>query len=389
MKSFKCNSNIVYNWANELDKASLQQVENICTLPFVYHHLALMPDVHAGIGMPIGGVLPTMDAVIPNAVGTDIGCGMCAVKTNIKVSSLRRNTIINMVEKIRRNIPTGFNHQNIPQEEILMPNDFEIDSLYIIRREYKAALKQIGTLGGGNHFIELQQDEEGWLWIMLHSGSRDLGKQVCDYYNKKALFLNEQYYSIVPSHIKMSFFSSQSNEFKEYWTEMQYCIEFAKCNRVLMMSRIKEIISDVHLKSEFEPMIDIAHNYASIEKHFGQNVIVHRKGAIRVPKESIGIIPGSQGTCSYIVKGLGNQNSFCSASHGAGRAMSRLDAKHKLNLKHEIGLMNKKGIIHNMNSINDLDEAAGAYKDIDGVMDNQKDLVKIVTKLFPLAVIKG
>ena len=189
-----------------MDKALLQQVENICTLPFVCHSLALMPDVHVGIGMPIGGVLLTMDIVILKAVGTDIGCGMCAVKTNIKVSSLRRNTIINMVEKIRRNIPTGFNHQNIPQEEILMPNDFEIDSLYIIRREYKAALKQIGTLGGGNHFIELQQDEEGWLWIMLHSGSRDLGKQVCDYYNKKALFLNEQYYSIVPSHIKMSFF---------------------------------------------------------------------------------------------------------------------------------------------------------------------------------------
>ena len=199
----------------------------------------------------------------------------------------------------------------------------------------------------------------------------------------------EQYYSIVPSHIKMSFFPSRSNEFKEYWSEMQYCIEFAKCNRALMMSRIMEIISDVHVKSEFEPMIDIAHNYASIEKHFGQKVIVHRKGAIRVPKESIGIIPGSQGTCSYIVEGLGNQNSFCSALHGAGRAISRLDAKRKLDLKHEIGLMNKRGIIHNMRSINDLDEATGAYKDIDAVMDNQKDLVNIVTKLFPLAVIKG
>lgn len=389
MKSYKCNNTIVYNWANELDKASLQQVENICTLPFVYHHLALMPDVHAGIGMPIGGVLPAMDAVIPNAVGTDIGCGMCAVKTNLKVSGLRRNTIVNMVEKIRNSIPTGFNHHNIPQEEIFMPYDFEIDNLHIIRREYKAALKQIGTLGGGNHFIELQQDEEGWLWIMLHSGSRDLGKQVCDYYNKKAKLLNEQYYSIVPNYIKMPFFPSRSNEFKEYWAEMQYCIEFAKCNRTLMMSRIKEIISDVHVNSEFEPMIDIAHNYASIEEHFGQNVIVHRKGAIRVPKETIGIIPGSQGTCSYIVEGLGNPYSFCSASHGAGRVMSRMDAKRKLNLKQEIESMNRKGIIHNMNNINDLDEASGAYKNIDMVMANQKDLVKIVRKLFPLAVIKG
>ena len=294
-----------------------------------------------------------------------------------------------MVEKIQNYIPVGFINQNSQQEERFMPYGFDVDSLHIIRNEYKSALKQIGTLGSGNHFIELQQDKKGLLWIMLHSGSRNLGKQVCDYYNKKAMFLNEQYYSIIPSHIGMSFLPSQTNEFKEYWAEMQYCIEFAKCNRTLMMNRIMEIISDIHANTEFEPMIDIAHNYASVEKHYGQHVIVHRKGAIKVPKGSIGIIPGSQGTCSYIVVGLGNPSSFCSASHGAGRAMSRLDAKRKLNLKHEIDSMNKKGIIHGMNSVKDLEEAASAYKDIDAVMSNQMDLVKIVTKLFPLAVIKG
>lgn len=389
MKSFKLKNNFVYCWSTDLDKVTLQQVENICTLPFIYHHLALMPDVHTGVGMPIGGVLPTMDVVIPNAVGADIGCGMCAVKSNIKVNSLRKNAIIHMVEKIRNHIPVGFNHQNFPQEERFMPYGFDIDSLHIIRNEYKSALKQIGTLGSGNHFIELQQDEKGCLWIMLHSGSRNLGKQVCDYYNKKAMFINEQYYSIVPSNIGMSFFPSRTNEFSEYWAEMQYCIEFAKCNRALIMNRIKEMISDVHTNTEFEPMIDIAHNYASLEKHYGQNVIVHRKGAIKVPKGSIGIIPGSQGSCSYIVEGSGNPNSFFSASHGAGRAMNRLDAKRKLSLKYEIELMNKKGIIHNMNSVKDLEEAASAYKDIDAVMSNQMDLVKIVTKLFPLAVIKG
>ena len=201
--------------------------------------------------------------------------------------------------------------------------------------------------------------------------------------------MNERYYSVVPNHIGLSFLPSGTTEFKEYWDEMGYCIEFAKCNRSLMMKRVTEIISSLYPNVEFDDIIDIAHNYASKERHFGQDVIVHRKGAIKVPKGKIGIIPGSQGTCSYIVEGLGNPNSFCSASHGAGRTMSRMDAKRRLDLKHEIALMNKKGIIHNMNSIKDLDEAAGAYKDIDIVMANQMDLVKIVRKLFPLAVIKG
>ena len=389
MESFKCKNNIVYCWCNGLDVASRQQVENICTLPFVFHHLALMPDVHVGVGMPIGGVLPTKDVVIPIAVGTDIGCGMCAVKSNIKKESLRLNTLREIIEKIRKYIPVGFNYQNIGQDENLMPQGFDIENLRIVRNEYKAALKQIGTLGGGNHFIELQNDEEGWLWIMLHSGSRDLGKQVCSYYNKKAKFLNERYYSVVPNHIGLSFLPSGTTEFKEYWDEMGYCIEFAKCNRSLMMKRVTEIISSLYPTVEFDDIIDIAHNYASKERHFGQDAIVHRKGAIKVPKGKIGIIPGSQGTYSYIVEGLGNPNSFCSASHGAGRTMSRMDAKRRLDLNHEIALMNKKGIIHNMNSIKDLDEAAGAYKDIDVVMANQTDLVKIVRKLFPLAVIKG
>ena len=389
MESFKCKNNIVYCWCNGLDKASLQQIENICTLPFVFHHLALMPDVHAGMGMPIGGVLPTEDVVIPIAVGTDIGCGLCAVKTNIKKESLRLNTLKGIIEKIRKYIPVGFNHQDIDQDEKLMPQGFDIDSLRIVRNEYKSALKQIGTLGGSIHFIELQNDEEGWLWIMLHSGSRDLGKQVCNHYNNKAMFLNEHYYSVVPNHIGLSFLPSGTTEFIEYWEEMSYCIEFARCNRNLMMKRVMQIISSLYSNVEFDDIIDIAHNYASKERHFGQNVIVHRKGAIKVPKGKIGIIPGSQGTCSYIVEGLGNPNSFCSASHGAGRTMNRMDAKRRLDLNHEITLMNKKGIIHNMNSIKDLEEAAGAYKDIDVVMANQKDLVKIVRKLFPLAVIKG
>ena len=391
MKSFKCKNNIVYCWSDTLDNITRKQVENICALPFVFHHLALMPDVHAGVGMPIGGVLPTMDVVIPNAVGTDIGSGMCAVKTNFRVSDqrIRQIMLTRVVKRIRNIIPLGFNHHNILQDEELMPQGFDIDTLHIVSREYRSALKQIGTLGGGNHFIELQQDEDRWLWVMLHSGSRDLGKQVCDYYNKKAMQLNEQYYSIVSSNYGMAFIPSRTKEFRDYWEEMRYCIEFAKCNRALMMDIIQNEFTCFCGNIQFDSKIDIIHNYASIEKHFGQSVIVHRKGAIRVPKGEIGIIPGSQGTCSYIVEGLDNPYSFCSASHGAGRAMSRLDAKRKLNLDHEIEQMNRKGIIHNMNSINDLDEASSAYKDIDLVMANQADLVKIVKKLTPVAVIKG
>ncbi|MGM9842299.1 MAG: RtcB family protein [Candidatus Limisoma sp.] len=384
------NNRPVKIWTDKVEESAMSQIENLTTLPFLFHHLAIMPDVHAGKGMPIGGVLACKDVVIPNAVGVDIGCGMCAVKTNLKTSEIPAEVLRKQIMRgIRRRIPLGKNHHKELQDEKYLPEGFDIDKMEIVKRRQHAIRYEIGTLGGGNHFIELQKDEEGTLWIMIHSGSRNLGKQVGDYYNDIAAKLNERWYSVVSPEIQMPFLARQTQEFDMYWNEMQYCVEFALCNRKLMMERIEEVIADSIKEVEFEPMINIAHNYAAIEHHFESDVIVHRKGATLARKGVTGIIPGSQGTASYIVEGLGNPESFCSCSHGAGRLLSRKSAIETLDLQQEIAMLEAKGIVHAVRSRDDLQEASGAYKDIDEVIANEADLVKVKTKLLPVAVIKG
>lgn len=377
-------------WVDELDEKAISQITNLASLPFVFHHIAMMPDAHAGMGMPIGGVLACKNVVIPNAVGVDIGCGMCAVKTNIRSDSLTPDIIRKQIMSgIRAQIPLGMKRHKTQQDESYLPQGFDIDKLFVVRSQWKSIKKQVGTLGGGNHFIELQKDEEGWLWIMIHSGSRNLGKMVGEHYNKLAKQLNAQYHSVVSEDMKLAFLPVCAKEFKDYWAEMEYCVAFAYCNRRLMMQRIEEVIASVVPDAEFEPMINIAHNYAAWEKHFGETVVVHRKGATLAEKGMIGIIPGSQGTASYIVEGLGNPDSFNSCSHGAGRALSRSMAIHTLDMQAEIAALEARGIIHAIRSQADMQEATGAYKDIEKVMENQKDLVRIKTRLLPLAVIKG
>lgn len=384
------NNVIVKNWATELDEHGRQEVDNICKLPFIHHHLALMPDAHGGKGMPIGGVLATKGVVIPNAVGVDIGCGMCAVKTNVRVEEVTQEVLRKKILRgIRKQIPLGMAHHKQAHSEEYMPQGFDTDSMTVVRRELTAAHKQVGTLGGGNHFIEIQRDDEGWMWIMIHSGSRNLGKQVGDYYNDKAESLNRRWYSVVPSEINLPFLPLKTDEFHQYWAEMEYCVAFALCNRSLMMQRIEEVIGDTLSGAEFEPIINIAHNYAAWENHFGENCIVHRKGATLATAGTTGIIPGSQGTCSYITEGLGNPESFMSCSHGAGRRLSRTAARNELSLEEEIGRLERLGVIHAIRGRDDLDEAAGAYKNIDEVMAAQSDLVRIRTRLSPVAVIKG
>ncbi len=377
-------------WTDFVEDSAMRQIENLTTLPFLFHHLAIMPDVHTGIGMPIGGVLACEDVVIPNAVGVDIGCGMCAVKTNWKASDIPTDVLRKQIMRgIRKRIPLGMQHHKHPQDESYLPVGHDIDRLKIVKERYKSILHEVGTLGGGNHFIELQKDEEDNLWIMIHSGSRNLGKQVGDYYNKLAKALNKKWFSVVPPEIRLPFFPSDTKEFGAYWDEMKYCVDFALCNRKLMMSRIEEVVADALTGIEFEPMINIAHNYASREHHFGQDVIVHRKGATLADKGVIGIIPGSQGTASYIVEGLGNPDSFCSCSHGAGRVLSRSAAIKTLNMNDEVKRLEDKGIVHAIRCQNDMQEATGAYKDIESVISNQADLVKVRRKLLPVAVIKG
>lgn len=390
MKEFTINQTLVKMWAQVCDAHAWQELTNICHLPFVFHHVALMPDVHGGKGMPIGTVLATQGVVIPNAVGVDIGCGMCATKTNVKVADLTPELLRKKIlRSIRKQIPLGQAHHKQPQDEAFMPQGFDIDKMEVVRRQYLSARKQVGTLGGGNHFIELQKDEEGFLWIMIHSGSRNLGKMVGDYYNQKALNLNRQWHSTVKEEFQLPFLPMQSPEFHAYWAEMEYCVAFALCNRTLMMQRIQAAIQEAIPEAEFEPMINIPHNYAAWEKHFEHDVIVHRKGATRALAGEIGIIPGSQGTSSYIVEGLGNPDSFMSCSHGAGRALSRTEAERNLDLKTEIEKLDALGIVHGVRYTKDLQEASTAYKNIEEVMAHQTDLVNIRTKLFPIAVIKG
>lgn len=384
------NNRPVKIWTNEVEESAMRQIENLTTLPFLYHHLAIMPDVHAGMGMPIGGVLACDGVVVPNAVGVDIGCGMCAVKTNWKVENLSAETIREQIMTgIRARIPLGMNHHEEAQDEKYLPQGFDIDQLKVVKSRLHSIRYEVGTLGGGNHFIELQKDEEGTLWIMIHSGSRNLGKQVGDYYNKLAASLNEKWYSVVSPEIHMPFLPQGTKEFGAYWNEMKYCVEFALCNRRLMMLRIQEVLADALVGIEFEPMINIAHNYAAVEHHFGKDVIVHRKGATLARQGVLGIIPGSQGTASYIVEGLGNPESFCSCSHGAGRVLSRTAAVKTLDMEAEVKSLDAKGIIHAIRCQDDMQEASGAYKDIDTVIANEADLVKVKTKLLPIAVVKG
>jgi len=384
------NNRLVKIWTDNVEESAMSQIENLTTLPFLFHHLAIMPDVHAGMGMPIGGVLACKDVVIPNAVGVDIGCGMCAVKTNWKVSDIPVEVLRKEIMRgIRKRIPLGMDHHKEAQDEKYLPQGYDLDKLEVVNRRQHSIRHEVGTLGGGNHFIELQKDEEGTLWIMIHSGSRNLGKQVGDFYNKLASSLNARWYSSVPPELRLPFLPRGCKEFGMYWEEMQYCVDFALCNRKLMMERIEEVLADALKGIEFEPMINIAHNYAAVENHFGVDVIVHRKGATLAREGVVGIIPGSQGTASYIVEGLGNPDSFCSCSHGAGRVMSRKMAIDTLDMRQEVEMLEAKGIVHAIRSQDDMQEASGAYKDIDTVIANEADLVRVKTKLLPVAVIKG
>ena len=390
-------------WLEEIEDGAMEQIKHLANLPFAFKHIAIMPDSHQGYGMPIGGVLATTDVIIPNAVGVDIGCGMCAVKTSL--TELDTETLKKIMGEIRKCIPVGFNKHKEEQDTSLMP-EFTLNPLYIepkmgvdkeknllpiVAQEYKNALLSIGTLGGGNHFIEIQKGNDGHIWIMIHSGSRNLGKQIADHYNKLAIELNKKWHSSIPEEWELAFLPVNSKEGKAYIKEMQFCVDFALANRKLMMSRVISCFYEAITADNFKELefINIAHNYASLETHFGKEVWVHRKGATLATQDTIGIIPGSQGTKSYIVRGKGNMFSFNSCSHGAGRKMGRKEAERTLNLEEEIKRLDDQGIIHAIRGVKELDEAPGAYKDIDIVMKNQQDLVDIVVELTPLGVVKG
>jgi tRNA-splicing ligase RtcB len=375
-------------WLNEIEDSAMAQVKNLCNLPFAYKHIAIMPDSHMGYGMPIGGVLAAENVLVPNAVGVDIGCGMIAVNLNIPAPPV--HIIKEIMGHIRQRIPVGFNSRDTALGyEIDLPDGYSH-----IRAQFgldsQKTRCQMGTLGGGNHFIELQQDENGSLWVMIHSGSRNLGKRVCEHYNKLAMELNAKWHVSVPHEHELAFLPLGTEEGHEYRSLMWYCIDWAKMNREKMLDQVLRVFTEDRGVDIFPGYpIDTKHNYAADECHSGTIVQVHRKGAVRAQKDEIVIIPGSQGTKSYIARGLGNPHSFESCSHGAGRRMSRSAASKTLDLQQQVKIMDDKGIVHGIRTEKDLDEAPGAYKDIDEVMENQKDLVEIVHTLTPLGVIKG
>jgi len=370
-------------WLDDIEDGAIQQAKDLANLPFVFKHIAIMPDSHQGYGMPIGGVMATRGAIVPNAVGVDIGCGMCAVPTTLQFCDVETLKII--MGKIREAVPVGFNHL---KEKAEWDGFSQSPSIPVIEQELENSKYQLGTLGGGNHFIEIQKGSDGFIWIMIHSGSRNFGLKIAHEYHKKAKFWCEKWYSNIPNK-DLSFFPVETKEGKEYFDAMNFALEFAKENRFRIIKQIKNAFSSSIPEVSFGEVINIHHNYAAWEHHFGENVIVHRKGATLASEGTIGLIPGSQGTKSYIVKGKGNTDSFMSCSHGAGRKMGRKQAQRELNLESEQKRLDNQGIIHSIQNVSDLDEAAGAYKDIKIVMDNQKDLVEILMELNPLAVIKS
>ncbi|HEX9714834.1 MAG TPA: RtcB family protein [Desulfurivibrionaceae bacterium] len=375
-------------WLDDIDAGAFAQAKNLANLPFVFKHVAVMPDAHQGYGMPIGGVMASEEMVVPNAVGVDIGCGMCAVRTSL--TAIPPEKLKAALTEIRRTVPLGFKHHQHRQKASLMPRTaIPLTELPVVASQFQSALTQLGTLGGGNHFIEIQKGNDGHVWLMVHSGSRNLGFKVANHYNRLAMELNRRWGSKIPSNWQLAFLPVNSQAGQQYLREMQYCIDFAYANRKIMMERVKDALLAVAAPVFFEPMINIAHNYAALEEHFHREVMVHRKGATRAREGELGIIPGSQGTPSYIVRGKGNKESFASCSHGAGRKMGRKQAQRQLNLDQEKKRLDDQGIIHAVRSVGDLEEAAGAYKDIDEVIDNQLDLVEVVVELRPLAVVKG
>ena len=386
MKKIKDN---ILSWCENPENGAIQQAINISNHPWLIGNVCLMPDTHEGYGMPIGGVVALKGAVCPNMVGVDIGCGMLAVKTSL--TEISRENLVKIYDLIKGRIPVGFKHNSEKQDHIIFDEfGWEAASLEICPAEFESAQYQIGTLGGGNHFIEIQKGDDEHIWFMIHSGSRNLGKKVAEFYNNIAKNMCSLYKQDEIVKNDLAVLPEGSDYFNKYMQEMRLCMLFSEANRGLMAKKIMECFCDVLGDNvDFEKPINIQHNYAIRENHYGQNVIVHRKGATLARKGTIGIIPGSQGTSSYIVCGKGNEASMCSCSHGAGRKMSRVKARKELDINEEQKILEDKGIIHSIKTQEDLDEAASAYKNIDIVMDEQKDLVDILVKLNPLAVIKG
>lgn len=380
-----------------VEEQALQQIMNISQMPFIHKHIAIMPDVHYGIGATVGSVIPTKGAIIPAAVGVDIGCGMMAAKTSLTSKDLP-DDLAGLRSLIEAAIPVGMNRfqeSNLPYISRLY-YDQHCSKSYdkIIASHPKIAVNmspayQLGTLGSGNHFIELCLDKEDALWIMLHSGSRGVGNRIGTYFISKAKEEMEKYHidSYLPDK-DLSYLVEHTELFDDYIEAMEFAQSYALLNRNAMFISVWGILSkffdrNVEYKEE---AINCHHNYTTRENHFGENVWLTRKGAVNASKGKLGIIPGSMGARSFIVRGLGNTESFNSCSHGAGRVMSRTQAKKVISLEEHI--QDTKGV-ECRKDVDVIDETPKAYKNIEDVMKSQEDLVEIVYELKQILCVKG
>jgi tRNA-splicing ligase RtcB len=378
----------VLSWVtHEMSSDEHDMLRNVSRLPCLFKHVALMPDAHLGIGSMVGSVIATKDAVIPATVGVDIGCGMMAVKTPFK-SSILEGKMAKFRHEIERAIPVGFNDYKEPVSDSLAWEGWaEFNQLHRgVQDRRNKAMKQLGTLGGGNHFIEVCLDTEDNVWLMLHSGSRNIGNEVATRHIATAKSLHEL--NTLPA-ADLAYFVQGTSEFAAYWHDLDWAQRYAMKNRDIMMKRLVASFNRMFNDGEeWEPEIKVNchHNYVSIEEHFGDKVYVTRKGAINAESGRYGIIPGSMGAKSFIIRGLGNPQAYNSCSHGAGRKMSRTKAKTRFtraDLEAQtrgVECRKDKGVI---------DEIPGAYKDIEEVMRAQNDLVEVVAELKQVICVKG
>lgn len=388
------NGGLIKSWTDGVpfEEEARQQLKRTASLPFVHKWVAAMPDVHVGIGATVGSVIPTKGAIIPAGVGVDIGCGMIAQKTSLRANDLP-DSLSDIRSRIERLIPVGRNeHKHLPKQSAQAWKKLEPGFKKILGKNVRVKdtkkIEQLGTLGGGNHFVELCLDESQNVWIMLHSGSRGIGNLIGRYYIELAKRDMERHSIHLPDR-DLSYFQEGSEHFNDYFEAVQWAQDYAKTNREIMMDLVIQALRNTPGLPPFtlsEKAVNCHHNYVEQEHHYGEDVYVTRKGAVRAREGELGIIPGSMGAKSFIVRGKGNPESFHSCSHGAGRKMSRTQAKNIITLEQHreatLGVECRK-------DKEVLDESPMAYKDIDLVMNAQKDLVEVVHTLKQVICVKG
>lgn len=382
-------------WTDDVDERSKEQLSNIASLPFVHHHVAAMPDVHLGIGATIGSVIATHKAIIPAAVGVDIGCGMVAARLSLTADEIDEKSLKKIFNQITRDVPVGRGQHADEHVLVEAVKPFEPGLKDLLER-HPALLKsfgrqskwanQMGTLGGGNHFIEVCLDESEQVWVMLHSGSRGIGNAIAEYFITLAKKDMERWMIQLPDQ-DLAYFPEGSEHFADYVQAVHWAQEYAMANRQAMLTLVLEALAR-HLPAftVTTQAVNCHHNYVEKEHHFGADVWVTRKGAIRAGDGDLGIVPGSMGAKSFIVRGKGNRDSFCSSAHGAGRRMSRTAAQKEFTEKDLV--IQTEGVICRKDK-GVVDEIPSAYKDIDAVMANQSDLTEILHTLKQVVCVKG